>query len=401
MLLDRGHDQPPRRLARGGEPRRVRPRRRRRPGHGVRRGPRPEPLPGPGGGAARARHRQQCRPRDADRLRQEPGRAGRAHHRGGPGAAHLLHGPDQGPGQREVLRPVREVRRRARRHAHRRRLGQRRRPDHLLHRRDPGPAGAAGGRGSRRRAGGDGRVPLLRRPRPGLGVAGAAAGAAAGAVPADVGHPRRRHHDPRRPRATYGTRDGAGHRGGAAGAADLPLGADADARDARGAVDHPPGPRLRRALHPGLGAGAGPGAQLGQRRQPPAARRHRGGDRCVPLRPRLRQDLVAAAAARRRGAPRRHAAALPTAGGDPGPGRAAAGRLRHRHPRRRHQRADPHRRAERPDQVRRPPPAAAHRARVPPGRRSRRARRLRHRGHRRRAGTGPPRRQRQGDRQGR
>ena len=44
----------------------------------------------------------------------------------------------------------------------------------------------------RRRARGDGRVPLLRRAGPGLGLAGAAARAAAGAVPADVGHPRRR-----------------------------------------------------------------------------------------------------------------------------------------------------------------------------------------------------------------
>ena len=40
--------------------------------------------------------------------------------------------------------------------------------------------------------GGDGRVPLLRRPRPRLGLAGAAARAAHGAVPADVGHAGRR-----------------------------------------------------------------------------------------------------------------------------------------------------------------------------------------------------------------
>ena len=38
-----------------------------------------------------------------------------------------------------------------------------------------------------------GRVPLLRRPRPRVGLAGAAARAARGAVPADVGHPGRRH----------------------------------------------------------------------------------------------------------------------------------------------------------------------------------------------------------------
>ena len=49
------------------------------------------------------------------------------------------------------------------------------------------------GAARRRRPGRDGRVPLLRRPRPRLGLAGAAARAAAGAVPADVGDARRRH----------------------------------------------------------------------------------------------------------------------------------------------------------------------------------------------------------------
>ena len=80
-----------------------------------------------------------------------------------------------------------------RRHAHRRRRGQRRGADHLLHRRGAGQHRAARGRRRRRRPGGDGRVPLLRRARPRLGLAGAAARAAAGAVPADVGDPRRRH----------------------------------------------------------------------------------------------------------------------------------------------------------------------------------------------------------------
>src|SRR6476646_3037401 len=44
----------------------------------------------------------------------------------------------------------------------------------------------------RDRPGGDGRVPLLLRARPGLGLAGAAARAPAGAVPADVRDARRR-----------------------------------------------------------------------------------------------------------------------------------------------------------------------------------------------------------------
>ena len=125
------------------------------------------------------------------------------------GPAQLLHRTDQGAGQREVLRPVRGVRRGQRRHAHRRRLGQRGRADHRLHRGGPGQHRPARGSRRRHRPGGDGRVPLLRRPRPRLGVAGAAAGTAARTVPADVGHPRRRHvpargphpsHRPRRPR---------------------------------------------------------------------------------------------------------------------------------------------------------------------------------------------------------
>ena len=44
---------------------------------------------------------------------------------------------------------------------------------------------------------------------------------------------------------------------------------------------------------------------------------------------------------------------LPAAGRDPRPGRAAQGHLRHGHPRRRHQRADPHGAVHRPDEVRR------------------------------------------------
>ena len=53
------------------------------------------------------------------------------------------------------------------------------------------------------------------------------------------------------------------------------------------------------------------------------------------VRGRVRQDAVEAAAPGDRGAPRRDAAALPTAGGAARPGGAAHGHLRHRHPRRR------------------------------------------------------------------
>ncbi len=115
----------------------------------------------------------------------------------------------------------------------------------------------------------------------------------------------------------------------------------------------------------------------------------------VPLRPRLRQDAVPAGQARHRRAPRGDAAEVPPARRDARPGRAAQGHLRHRHPRRRHQRADPHRGAHRPDEVRRAPAAGPQGAGVPPDRRTGRPRRLRHRRHRRGAGPRPRRRERQ------
>ncbi len=73
------------------------------------------------------------------------------------------------------------------------------RPDHLLHRRGTRQHRAAGRRRGRRRPGDHGRVPLLRRPGPRLGLAGAADRAAQGSVPADVGHARRRHQVRARP----------------------------------------------------------------------------------------------------------------------------------------------------------------------------------------------------------
>ena len=104
--------------------------------------------------------------------------------------------------------------------------------------------------------------------------------------------------------------------------------------------------------------------------------RDRRADRRLPLHRRLRQDAVPAGAARHRRAPRRDAAEVPPAGRAARPGRAAQGHLRHRHPRRRHQRADPHRAVHRAEQVRRradPPPQGP---RVPPDRRPGRAGRL-------------------------
>ena len=68
-----------------------------------------------------------------------------------------------------------------------------------------------------------------------------------------------------------------------------------------------------------------------------------------------------------------HAPPLPAAGRDPRAGRAAQGHLRHRHPRRRHQRADPHRAVHGAGQVRRHAHPRAQGPRVPPDRRAARA----------------------------
>ena len=241
----------------------------------------------------------------------------------------------------------------------------------------------------RHRPGGDGRVPLLRRPRPRLGLAGAAAGAAEGAVPADVGHARRRHVPPRGPHPPHRPADGAGRQRRAPGAAAPLLRDHADARDDRRPARHEAGADLRRPLHPGLGAGAGAGADERQREHQGGEGRDRRHDRRVPVLLGLRDDAVATGPARDRRSPRRDAAQVPAAGGTAGPGRPAQGHLRHRHPRRRHQRADPDRRLLGAVEVRRHPHPAAQRPRVPPDRRAGRAGRLRHRGHRRRPGARP------------
>ena len=109
----------------------------------------------------------------------------------------------------------------------------------------------------------------------------------------------------------------------------------------------------------------------------------------VPVLVGLRHDAVATGPARDRRSPRRDAAQVPAAGRTAGPGRPAQGHLRHRHSRRRHQRADPDRRLLGAVEVRRHPHPAAQRPRVPPDRRSGRAGRLRHRWHRRRPGARP------------
>ena len=202
-------------------------------------GPWADAVPGPGRCAAGAGHRQQRDPGDAHRVGEEPGghRSGVRHRR--PGRPHLLHRADQGAGQREVLRRHRDLRGRAGRDDDRRRLGQRRRRHHLLHRRGAGQPGPASGSRARHRQRGDGRVPLLRRPRPGLGLAGPAARAAGRAVPADVGHPGRRHPVRARPDPADRPPDGGDRLGRAPGAVALRVGHHPGARDDRGAA-HPP-----------------------------------------------------------------------------------------------------------------------------------------------------------------
>ena len=163
--------------------------------------PRHHALPGAGRVRHRDRRGREPDPEHTDRNRQVARRRRRALRRARPGRAHVLHGADQGARLREVLRAGRDLRRRERRDDDRRLRGQRRRPDHLLHRGDPRQPRPPARRGHPGRPGRDGRVPLLRRPRPRLGVAGAAAHAAARAVHPDVGDARRRDRARRRPHA--------------------------------------------------------------------------------------------------------------------------------------------------------------------------------------------------------
>ena len=116
----------------------------------------------------------------------------------------------------------------------------------------------------------------------------------------------------------------------------------------------------------------------------------------LPVRCGLRQDPAQAGTPRHRRPPRRDAAALPPPRGAAGPGRAAGRHLRDRHPRGRHQRADPDGAVHRAREVRRHPATDPALARVHADRGPRRPRRLRHRRVRRR--PGPRARHRQRDR---
>ncbi len=151
----------------------------------------PDALPGAGRGDPRTAGREERHPQHADRFRQVARRLGHAVRVARAGPARGLHLPDQGAGQREVDGALPRVRPRRGGARHRRRHGQPRRADPLLHGRDPRQHGPARGRELVDRPRGDGRVPLVRGPRPRRRLAGAAAHAAAHALPADVGHARR------------------------------------------------------------------------------------------------------------------------------------------------------------------------------------------------------------------
>ena len=276
-----------------------------------------------------------------------------------------------------------------------------RRQDHLLHGRDPGQYRPPRRRRRRRGLRGDGRVPLLRRPRPGLGVAGAHARAAPGAVPADVGHAGRRHPLPDRPDPAYGAAHRRGQLGRAPGAAALRVRHHDPAGDHRGAPRHPPGADLRGARQPGGGHRAGPDAEQPAGLHPGGEGPDRRTDRQLPVQRRLRQDPVPAGAQRDRGASRGPAAEVPPPGRAAGPGRAAQDHLRHRHPGRGHQRPHPYGAAHLAQQVRRDPAPAADCPGVPSDRRPGRAGRLRRGRHGDGAGAGPRRGQPEGLGEGR
>ncbi len=362
---------------------------------------RPRAVSPPGGGHPRAAVGVERDPGHAHRLGEVAGGAGRPRPFGRRRRPILVHRAGEGAGVGEVLRPVPRAGSRERGADDRRLGGEPRRAGHLLHHRDPRPRGAARRSRGRRRDRGARRVPLLRRPRPWLGVAGAAARASPVVVPAAVGHARRRAVLPRGPHPPHRPADGTGRRGRAAGASAVRVPAHPPPPHGRG----PAGPRRRPAV-PGelLPEGRrGPGHGHGQRHQ--ARRRGQGGrlgraGRRQAAR-RLRARPGPPAPQRRGRAPRRDAPPLPPPGRAAHPAGGAQGGVGHRHARCGREPAHPHGRAHPPLQVRRHREPVADRPRVPPDRRARRTGRLRHRRTGRGAGPRPRGRERVGRGQGR
>ena len=335
---DAGH-----RSARGPDPAPRDDRSRRDPGSLPRLGlgRRPHPLPGPGRGAPRAHGGKARDSRDAHRVRQVARRAGPALQGRLRGEGVLLHEPDQGSREREVLLPLHGARTRERRNAHRRREHQRGGGRCLLHGGGPVEHGAPSRREPRGALRRDGRVSLLRGQGARRRLAGAAPRPARDAVPTDVGDAGRHPRDRGTPEARHGPRGRARHIRGAAGAARLRVPRDSASRDDR----RPPGaeeePRLRRELHAAGVRRARAVADEREDREP----RGTGGDpedrgHETP-RDALRQGVPEIPVVRGRRSPRRAASQVPSSRGTARPEGAPARHLRDRHARGRREHPDP------------------------------------------------------------
>ena len=229
--------------------------------------------------------------------------------------AQLLHRADQGAGLREVLRPVRRLRRGQRRHDDRRRLGQRR-----ARRSSAAPPRSwPTSRCARARDADVGQVvmdefhfyadpdrgwawqvPLLELPQAQFLLMSATLG--------DVTRLRGGPDPPHRPADRAGRPAPSARCRCSTPTRPTPLHETLEEL-----LDHRAGPDLRRALHPGRRARAGPGADERQRLHAGGEGRDRRADRRLPVLRRLRQDAVAAGPARHRRAPRR--ACCPSTGG--------------------------------------------------------------------------------------
>ena len=281
------------------------------------------------------------------------------------GRARVLHRADQGAGEREVLRAVRGLRRRPGRHDHRGLGGQPGRPiicctaeilAGVALRGAPTPTSArwcwtSSTTTATRNAAGPGRCRCWN-----CACQFVLMSATLGDVDFFADDLRRR----------TGREAAVLTRRATSRAADFSLLGAAARRDLEELVHHPPGAGVRRALHPGGRAGARTGADQHQLRQPRAEGRDRRGRSAGSVSP--------PGSARRCPAWCATASACTTPACCPSTGgwssgsrrRSARGHLRHGHPRRRDQRADPHRAAVRADEVRRGAHPAAAGPRVPP-----------------------------------
>ena len=226
----------------------------------------------------------------------------------------LLHRPHQGAGVREVLLPGRHLWARQRGHDHRRLAHQYGRAHHLLHGGDPGQPGASRGRGHGRGLCRHGRVPLLQRSGPRLGLAGTAAHAAAHAVHAHERHARRYDRHLAGARVPHRSRRGDHRRRPAPRAALIRIRQDRSRGHGRDRAT--PG-RLAAVYRPLLArrrAGERTGAGELRRGHQGAARGHQGSHQGRALHHGVWQDAQAPYLLRRGPSPCRVAAALPPAG---------------------------------------------------------------------------------------